>query len=76
MNVRERVKKIMAKEFGISVEYIRPCTNLIKDLRASFVNILNLTTSIEKEFKIHIGKESYGSFLTFQGIIECINKTQ
>lgn len=71
-NIEKTIKEFIAKEMSISPDTIHRDTDLINDLHADSMDIVNIVTAIESKFKITFPDESkikYDSY-TLQFLID------
>jgi acyl carrier protein len=57
MSVEERVKKIIAEQFRIKPEDLKPETSFTKDLMAESIDTVELLAALEEEFGFEIPDE-------------------
>jgi acyl carrier protein len=57
MDVAERVRSIIARQFGLSVEELRDDMTFAEDLMAESVDIIELIAALEEEFGVEIPEE-------------------
>ncbi|MGQ9596513.1 MAG: acyl carrier protein [Thermoproteota archaeon] len=57
MSVEERVKKILADHFRVSMESLREDTSLVDDLMAESIDTVELVATFEENFNIEIPEE-------------------
>jgi acyl carrier protein len=72
----EKVRDALAKQFEIDPETITPDTNLIDDLGADSLDVVELIMSVEDEFGIVIDDEAASGLLTVRQIVDYIEKLQ
>ncbi|WP_036728408.1 acyl carrier protein [Peptoniphilus mikwangii] len=74
MNNLDKIKNIVAENLGCSVEELDKNTNLIEDLKADSLDIVELTMAIEEEFGISIKDEDIEKINTIGNILEYVEK--
>ena len=72
----EQVKNALAKQFELDPETITPETNLIDDLGADSLDVVELIMSLEDEFGIAISDEDAAQLYTVGRIVEYLDKLQ
>lgn len=65
----DAVKKIVSIALGVSIASLKTTDNLILDLGADSLDILDITMDIEKEFDIEIDDEVAAKFSTVGDLI-------
>ena len=70
----EQVKNALAKQFELDPETITPETNLIDDLGADSLDVVELIMSLEDEFGIAISDEDAAELYTVGRIVEYLEK--
>ncbi|HMM30247.1 MAG TPA: acyl carrier protein [Clostridia bacterium] len=70
----EKVRAIIAKQLDISEENIKPESNLIEDLKADSLDVVELVMDLEQEFDIEIPDDELPLIRTVNDIIGFINK--
>ncbi len=72
----EKVRDALAAQFEIDPEKITMETNLIDDLGADSLDVVELIMNIEDEFGISISDEEAANLFTVQRIVEFLEKLQ
>ena len=72
----EKVRSALAKQFEIDPETITAETNLIDDLGADSLDVVELIMSLEDEFGIAISDEDAAQLYTVGRIVEYLEKLQ
>lgn len=72
MSVEERVKKILADHFRVSMESLREDTSLVDDLMAESIDTVELVATFEENFNIEIPEEEAERNQTVGQVVEYI----
>ena len=72
----EKVRDALAAQFELDPEKISPETNLIDDLGADSLDVVELIMNIEDEFGVSISDEEAANLVTVQKIVEFLEKLQ
>jgi acyl carrier protein len=70
----DRIRTLLARQFEVSSGAISMDTNIIDDLGADSLDIVELITSIEEEFGIIITDESAHELYTVRQVVDFIEK--
>ena len=73
-NTFERVKEILLENLGCDEEDIKMETDLIEDLEADSLDIVELSMSLEDEFEIEVSDEHLEKLNTVESIVEYIER--
>lgn len=73
-NTFERVKEILLENLGCDEEDIKMETDLIEDLEADSLDIVELSMSLEDEFEIEVSDEDLEKLNTVESIVEYIER--
>ena len=76
-NIEKTIRELIAKEISIPPDTIHRDTDLINDLHADSMDIINIVTAIESKFKITFPDESkirYNGY-TLQFLIDGVNNS-
>ena len=68
----EKIQDIIAEQFGISGDVIKPETHLMKDLEADSLDAVEIIMAIEDEFEIEIPDEDAEKFQTVGDLINYV----
>ncbi len=68
----EKIRQLLADQLEIDPETITPDTNVVEDLGADSLDMMELVTSIEEEYGIVITDESIGSTVVLKDIVAAI----
>ena len=72
----EQVRNALAKQFELDPETITAETNLIDDLGADSLDVVELIMSLEDEFGIAISDEDAAQLYTVGRIVDYLEKLQ
>lgn len=72
----EKLKEALAAQFEIDPEKITMETNLIDDLGADSLDVVELIMNVEDEFGVSISDEEAVNLVTVQKIVEFLEKLQ
>ena len=72
----EKVREALAQQFELDPETITLDTNLIDDLGADSLDVVELIMNIEDEFGVSISDEEATNLYTVQKIVEFLEKLQ
>ena len=70
----EKVQKALAEQFEVSPDTITLDTNLVDDLGADSLDVVELIMSIEDEFGVSISDEEAANLVTVQRIVDYVEK--
>jgi len=73
-SIEERLKKIIADQLGAEESEITPSTDLIEDLRADSLDLVELQMVVEEQFDIEIPDDDIEQLLTFRDAKNYIEK--
>lgn len=69
----EQVREIISKHFNKNIEMITMDTNMIEDLSADSLDVVELILAIEKEFEVEVDPDDAESIKTVSDIVNYIN---
>lgn len=72
----EKIQEILAQQFDLSADSITVDTNLVDDLGADSLDVVELIMSVEDEFGMSISDEDAANLNTVGKIVEYIEKLQ
>ena len=72
----EKVRDALAQQFEVEPETITPDTNLIDDLGADSLDVVELIMSLEDSFGISISDEDAAQLYTVRRIVDYLEKLQ
>jgi len=73
-DVEERVKKIIAEQFGVDPRELRDDMTFAEDLMAESIDIVELIAALEEEFGVEIPEEEAQKNKTIGEAIEYMKK--
>ena len=74
--ILEQVKEALAKQFELDPASITMDTNLVDDLGADSLDVVELIMSLEDEFGVTISDEDASELYTVRRIVEYLEKLQ
>lgn len=74
--VFEKVRNILAEQLGADAEDISLDTNIMKDLEADSLDVVEIIMAIEDEFEIEIPDEDAEQLQTVAGIVKYIEDNE
>lgn len=72
----DKVRETLAKQFEMDPENINMDTNLIDDLGADSLDVVELIMSLEDDFDISISDEDAAQLFTVRRIVDYLDKLQ
>jgi len=72
MSVEEKVKRIIAEHFRVSVESLKDDTSLVDDLMAESIDTVELIATFEEAFNMEIPEEEAERNQTVGQVVEYI----
>ena len=72
----EQIRDVLAKQFEIDPESITMDTNLIDDIGADSLDVVELIMSLEDNYGISISDEDAAELYTVRRIVEYLEKLQ
>ena len=72
--VYEKIRELLARQMEISPELISMETDIVNDLGADSLDVVELVMSVEETFNLLIGEEDAAGLFTVQQIVEYIEK--
>ena len=70
----EKVREMLAKQLNISVDQIKPESDVVKDLGADSLDVVELLISLEDNYGVSIPEDDIVNVKTVQDIVEMIEK--
>ena len=72
----EKVSEMLAKQLNIKPETIRPESEVVKDLGADSLDVVELLISLEDSYGISVPEEDMENFKTVQDIVNMLEKLE
>lgn len=72
----EKVCKMLGEQLGISPEEIRPEQEVVKDLGADSLDVLELMMSLEDEYGVTLPEGEVEKVKTVQDVVDLMNSLQ
>lgn len=70
----EQVCKMLAEQLGIDASEIKPESEVVKDLGADSLDVVELLMTLEDEYNLTLPEEDVESLKTVQDIVDMMNK--
>lgn len=70
----EKICKMLADQLGIAADTIKPESEVIKDLGADSLDVVELMMAIEEEYGITLPDGEVENVKTVQDIVDMLNK--
>ncbi len=74
--ILEKIQEILAQQFEVAADSISAETNIVDDLGADSLDVVELIMSVEDEFGIQISDEDAAELATVGKIVEYIEARQ
>lgn len=74
--ILEKVTEILAEQFGVDASTINEDTNLVDDLGADSLEVVDLIMSIEDEFKVEVPDGEVENIKTVGALVQFIEDNQ
>ena len=72
----EKVRDMLAKQLNLKPEQITPQSNVVKDLGADSLDVVELLISLEDDYGISIPEDDIVNVKTVQDIVDMIEKLE
>lgn len=72
----EKVCEMLAAQLGIDASTIRPESEVVKDLGADSLDVVELLMTLEDEFGITLPEDDVEKVKTVQDIVDMMNRIQ
>ena len=73
-NISEKVKEIIAEYLGERRENVCDDSNILDDLAADSLEVIELAMAFEEEFSIEINNEEMEKLVTVADVVRCIEE--
>ncbi len=70
----EQVCKMLAEQLGVPAESIKPESEVVKDLGADSLDVVELLMALEDEYNITLPEGEVESIKTVQDIVDMLSK--
>jgi len=74
MSAEDRLRKIIAKELGVSEEEVTPDASFIDDLNADSLDLVELIMALEEEFGVKISDEEADKIKTVRDAMDYVQE--
>lgn len=72
--ILERVRQLIAESMDIDVKDVKPDSDIIKDIGADSLDIVEMLMIVEEEWGIVVDDDDMRSFTTVQSVVDYIEK--
>lgn len=72
----EKIRSVLAEQFDLDPESITLDTNIMDDIGADSLDLVELVMSLEDEFGISISDDDAAQLRTVRGIVEFLDNLQ
>ena len=72
----EKVCKMLGEQLGVDADSIKPEQEVVKDLGADSLDVVELMMSLEDEYGITLPESEVESVKTVQDIVDMMNRIQ
>ena len=72
----EKVRDMLAKQLNLSADQIKPESDVVKDLGADSLDVVELLISLEDDYGISIPEDDIVNVKTVQDIVDMIEKLE
>lgn len=70
----EKIVKMLAEQLGIEAETITPQSEVVKDLGADSLDVVELMMALEDEYGVTLPEGEVENIKTVQDIVDMVNK--
>lgn len=70
----EQVCKMLSEQLGVPAEEIKPESEIVKDLGADSLNVVEILMALEDEYNITLPEEEIETIKTVQDVVDMMNK--
>ena len=68
------VQQMIAENFGVGIDQVTPATQLVGDLYADSLDLVELVMDMEAQFAIEISDEDAEKCKTVQDVVDLVNR--
>ena len=72
MDLEKRVCEIVAEQLGLDISEVTPDKNLMEDLGADSLDVVDLVMAFEDEFGVKISDQDLSKIKTVKDVVEAI----
>ena len=72
----EKISNIIAEQLCIDIEEVKPESNIIEDLKADSLSVVEILMAIEEEFDIKVPDEDVPGIKTVKDVVDYVEKNQ
>ncbi len=72
--ILDRVRQLIAESMDIDVEKVQPNSDIIKDIGADSLDIVEMLMIVEEEWGIVVDDDDMRKFTTVQSVVDYIEK--
>ena len=76
MNIQKEVIALIAEQMNIKLESIKTTDNIIDDLKADSLDVVEIVMTLEEKFEISIPDESAEKMKTIQDLIDYVKNNK
>lgn len=70
----EKIREIIAEELGMDISEVTPDADIMEDLDADSLDIMQIVMALEDEFEVKIETETVAGLHTAQEIADCLEQ--
>lgn len=70
----EKVKELLVEKLGVSADKIQPNSDILKDLGADSLDLVEMLMTLEEDYGITLSQEDTENIKTVQDIVDIVNK--
>ncbi len=74
--ILEKVIELVAEQLGVTKESISPDSNIIEDLGADSLDVIEMLMTLEEEYGVTIPDDKIGQVKTIKQIVDLIEQCQ
>ncbi len=76
MSTFDKIKELLVDKLGLEAEKVTPQSEIIKDLGADSLDLVEMLFSLEEEFGITVPEDKTESIVTVQDIVDIIESAK